>query len=47
MTFTLLVSELAQRFAGTLLQFIWQGAVIALVTAMALGMMRRRSAESR
>jgi beta-lactamase regulating signal transducer with metallopeptidase domain/protocatechuate 3,4-dioxygenase beta subunit len=47
MTFTWLVSELAQRFAGTLLQFIWQGAVIALVTAMVLRMMRRHSAESR
>jgi beta-lactamase regulating signal transducer with metallopeptidase domain/protocatechuate 3,4-dioxygenase beta subunit len=47
MTFTWLVSELAQRFAGTLLHFIWQGAVIALVTAMVLRMMRRHSAESR
>jgi beta-lactamase regulating signal transducer with metallopeptidase domain len=47
MTFTSLVPELAQRFAGTLLQFIWQGAVIALVTAMVLRMMRRHSAESR
>ena len=47
MTFTLLLSQLAQRFAGTLLQFIWQGAVIALVTAMVLRMMRRHSAESR
>jgi beta-lactamase regulating signal transducer with metallopeptidase domain/protocatechuate 3,4-dioxygenase beta subunit len=47
MTFTLLVPELAQRFAGTLLQFIWQGGVIALVTAMVLWMMRRDSAERR
>ena len=34
MTFTLLVSELAQRFAGTLLHFIWQGAVIAKIVVL-------------
>lgn len=36
-----------ERLAGSLLHFVWQGAAIAVVTAVALRMLRRRSAEFR
>ena len=39
--------ELAQRFAGSLLHFIWQGALIAMLAAIALRMLANRSAETR
>src|SRR5262245_12654830 len=39
--------EVIQRLAGSLLHFIWQGAVIAVITAAGLRMLRHRSAEAR
>ena len=39
--------EIAQRLAGSLLHFLWQGALIAFLTAMALKLLSRRSAEIR
>jgi beta-lactamase regulating signal transducer with metallopeptidase domain len=36
-----------ERLAGSLLHFVWQGAAIAIVTAIALRLLRRRSAEWR
>jgi hypothetical protein len=39
--------EIAQRFAGSLLHFIWQGAVVAFLLALALKLLSRRSAEIR
>src|SRR5215471_12238906 len=39
--------EVIQRFAGSLLHFIWQGTVIAMITAAGLRMLRHRSAEAR
>ena len=39
--------ENAQRFAGSLLHFIWQGALLAVLTALWLKFMSRRSAELR
>jgi beta-lactamase regulating signal transducer with metallopeptidase domain len=39
--------EVAQRFAGSLLHFVWQGAVIAFVTALGLRLMRGKSADAR
>jgi hypothetical protein len=36
-----------QRVAGALLHFIWQGAAIAMIAAICLRMMSRRSAEAR
>ncbi len=39
--------EFAQRLAGSLLHFIWQGALIAMVAAIALRLLANRSAESR
>jgi len=39
--------ELMQRFAGSLLHFIWQGAVIAMVAAIVLKSLSNRSAELR
>lgn len=47
MTSSLLAPEIAQRLAGSLLQFIWQGAAIAFLTAVGMKLLRRRSAESR
>ena len=40
MTFTWLASEFAQRFAGTLLQFIWQGCDSALASPLVLDLIR-------
>ena len=37
----LIAPEVIQRFAGSLLHFIWQGAVIAMITAAGLRMLRR------
>src|SRR5262249_9741020 len=39
--------EVIQRFAGSLLHFIWQGVVIAMITAAGLRILRHRSAEAR
>jgi beta-lactamase regulating signal transducer with metallopeptidase domain len=39
--------ELMQRLAGSLLHFVWQGAVIAMAAAIALRLLSDRSAESR
>ncbi|HET9361270.1 MAG TPA: ankyrin repeat domain-containing protein [Vicinamibacterales bacterium] len=36
-----------ERLAGSLLHFVWQGAAIAILAALTLGALRRRSAESR
>jgi beta-lactamase regulating signal transducer with metallopeptidase domain len=47
MNANLIAPEVVQRFAGSLLHFIWQGAAIALVTAAGLRMLRHRSAEAR
>src|SRR5215475_14100680 len=43
----LIAPEVIQRFAGSLLHFIWQGAVIAMICAAGLRMLRHRSAEAR
>src|SRR5262249_452594 len=43
----LIAPEVMQRLAGSLVHFIWQGAVIALITAAGLRMLRHRSAEAR
>ena len=40
-------SELLERLAGSLLHFIWQGALIAFVSALLLRLLARRSAASR
>ena len=47
MNANLIAPEVIQRFAGSLLHFIWQGAAIALMTAAGLRVLRRRSAEAR
>jgi beta-lactamase regulating signal transducer with metallopeptidase domain len=47
MNANLIAPEVIQRFAGSLLHFIWQGAAIALLTAAGLRMLRHRSAEAR
>ena len=39
--------EVMQRFAGSLLHFVWQGAVIALFAAVGLRLLRHRPAETR
>jgi beta-lactamase regulating signal transducer with metallopeptidase domain len=39
--------EIAQRFAGSLLHFIWQGALIAFLAAICLKLLSKRSAEVR
>src|SRR5262245_2587447 len=44
---TWIAPEVMQRLAGSLLHFIWQGAVIAMVAAIGLRMLRQRSAEAR
>src|SRR5688572_1575078 len=40
-------SAVLERLAGSLLHFIWQGAAIAIVTAVALRLLRQKSAECR
>jgi beta-lactamase regulating signal transducer with metallopeptidase domain len=47
MNLDLISPEMVQRFAGSLLHFVWQGAVIAMATAAGLRLLRHRSAESR
>src|SRR5215471_13014716 len=47
MNANLIAPEVIQRFAGSLLHFVWQGALIAMVTAAGLRLLRRRSAEMR
>ena len=47
MNLDLIAPEVIQRLAGSLLHFVWQGAVIALLTAVGLRLLRHRSAESR
>ena len=42
-----LTPETIQRFSGSLLHFIWQGAAIALATSICLRLLHRRSAELR
>jgi beta-lactamase regulating signal transducer with metallopeptidase domain len=43
----LLTPELLQRLAGSLLHFMWEGAVIAMAAALALRLLANHSAESR
>jgi bla regulator protein blaR1 len=47
MTLTWITPEFTQRLAGSLIHFLWQGAVIAVVTAVCLRLLARRSAEWR
>src|SRR5262250_2760765 len=47
MNANLIAPEVIQRFAGSLLHFIWQGAVIAMISAAGLRLLRHRSAEAR
>src|SRR3954470_9486679 len=47
LTLQVLSPDLLQRLAGSLLHFIWQGAVIAMVSATILKMLANRSAEIR
>jgi hypothetical protein len=47
MNFAWIAPEVMQRLAGSLLHFIWQGAVIAIVAAIGLRLLRHRSAEAR
>ena len=42
-----ITSAVLERLAGSLLHFIWQGAAIAIVTAVALRLLRQKSAECR
>ena len=42
-----ITSAVLERLAGSLLHFIWQGAAIAILTAIALRLLRKRSAEAR
>jgi beta-lactamase regulating signal transducer with metallopeptidase domain len=44
---TLFAPDFMQRLAGSLLHFFWQGALIAMLTAVALQLLARRSAQSR
>src|SRR5262252_10135801 len=44
---TLLTPGFLQRLAGSLLHFFWQGASIAMLTAIVLQLLGRRSAQSR
>jgi hypothetical protein len=44
---TLLTPGFLQRLAGSLLHFFWQGAFIAMLTAVVLQLLSRRSAQSR
>ncbi len=41
------MTQLAQALSASLLQFVWQGAVIAILTAAALSLLQRRSANTR
>ena len=47
MNANLIAPEVIQRFAGSLLHFIWQGAAIAIIAAAGLRLLRHRSTESR
>ena len=47
MNLDLIAPEVIQRLAGSLLHFVWQGAVIALLTAAGFRLLRHRSAEAR
>src|SRR6185503_18171763 len=47
MTESIIYADLMQRLAGSLLHFIWQAALIAMLAAMVLRLCARRSAESR
>ena len=47
MNVDLIAPEVIQRIAGSLLHFVWQGALIAMVTAAGLRLLRHRSAEAR
>ena len=47
MNLDLIAPEMVQRFAGSLLHFVWQGALIAMATAAGLSLLRHRSAEAR
>src|SRR5688572_19924536 len=47
MNLDLIAPEVVQRFAGSLLHFVWQGSVIAMITAVGLRLLRHRSAEAR
>src|SRR6185295_15965174 len=47
MTGFVLAPEAVQRFAGSLLHFIWQGAAIAFLTSACLRLFWRRSGEVR
>src|SRR5689334_8726228 len=42
-----IAAEVTHRFAGSLLHFIWQGALIAVCAAIGLRLLRDRSAEAR
>lgn len=42
-----LAPEIVQRFAGSLLHFLWQGAAVGLAAAICLRLLARRSAELR
>jgi beta-lactamase regulating signal transducer with metallopeptidase domain len=39
--------EIMQKLAGSLLHFFWEGAVVAMMTALSLRLLSRRSAEAR
>jgi beta-lactamase regulating signal transducer with metallopeptidase domain len=47
MNLDLIAPEVVQRSAGSLLHFVWQGSVIAMITAVGLRLLRHRSAEAR
>jgi beta-lactamase regulating signal transducer with metallopeptidase domain len=47
MTSMWMTSAVLERLAGSLLHFVWQGAAIAIAAAVALRLLRRRSAEWR
>lgn len=47
MTEQFLTPETIQRFAGSLLHFLWQGAAIAVAASIGLRLLHRRSAELR
>jgi hypothetical protein len=42
-----ITSAVLERLAGSLLHFVWQGAAIAIVTAIVLRLLRQRSPEYR
>src|SRR6185503_5857360 len=47
MTSMWITSTVLERLAGSLLHFVWQGAAIAIVAAVALRLLRRRAPEWR